>query len=107
MSDVQAKKMWLPEAMGLMQDLRVENEALRARIAELELAIDWLGDDDLKDEVLKSGGNELVFIAMKIVDKLEIGDLQGLVSYAQNVYDIMKARERPRNTEIRRQIGEG
>ena len=44
MSDVQAKKMWLPEAMELMQDLRVENEALQARIEELEKKNQHLDD---------------------------------------------------------------
>ena len=51
MSDVQAKKMWLPEAMELMQDLRVENEALQARIDELETHLKiarggWQSNDD-------------------------------------------------------------
>ena len=45
MSDVQAKKMWLPEAMELMQDLRVENEALQARIDELESQVQWFKDN--------------------------------------------------------------
>lgn len=38
MSDIKTKKMWLPEAMELVKDLRVENEALQARINELERA---------------------------------------------------------------------
>ena len=47
MSDVQAKKMWLPEAMELMQDLRVENEALQARIDELEEMLSYIATGDV------------------------------------------------------------
>lgn len=83
MSDVQAKKMWLPEAMGLMQDLRVENEALRAKVAELEKALNdgyhpnvkrAIKAEGIREMLRKRDYEESTGWIEEYADKLEKGD---------------------------------